>query len=123
MFIRRIYKILLAVAALLILSTTAYAFAASNTVPTTNAGDGENTISGYSVTNVHYNLDAGNPSNVATVTFTISPALPGGGTVRIQMVSGGSWYSCSVAGGTSVTCTTTGAAAVDANNLRIVIAQ
>jgi len=123
MFIRRIYKIILAVAALLILSTTAYAFAASNTVPTSNAGDGTNAISGYAVTNVHYNLDSGTPSNVATVTFTIAPALPAGGTVTIQLVSGGSWYSCTVASGTNVTCTTTGASASSANNLRIVIAQ
>jgi hypothetical protein len=123
MYIRRFYKILLIAAAMLILSTTAYAFAASNVVPASNAGDGSQTISGYTVTNVHYNLNVSNPANIDTVTFTISSALPAGGTVTIQLVSAGSWYPCSVSGGTGVTCTTTGASASGANNLHIVIAQ
>lgn len=123
MFNRRVFKILLLVAVVLVLSTTAYAFAASNTVPASNAGDGASTISGYTVTNVHYNLNGSNPANIDTVTFTISPALPAGGVVTIQLVTSGSWYSCAVASGTNVTCTTTGATASTANNLRIVIAQ
>lgn len=123
MYMRRAYKILLLTAAVLILSTTAYAFAASNTVPVSYAGDGSQVISGYTVTNVHYNLNVTTPSSIDTVTFTIAPALPAGGTVTIQLVSGGSWYTCAVSGGTSVTCTTTGATASTSNNLHIIIAQ
>jgi len=108
---------------MLILSTTAYAFAASNTVPASNAGEGSNTISGFSISAVHYTLNSSNPATIDTVTFTISPSLPAGGTVTVQLVGGGAWYPCSVSGGTNVTCTTTGAPASTANNLHIVIAQ
>ncbi len=123
MYMRRAYKVLLLAAALLILSTTAYAFAASNTVLVSNAGDGSQVISGYTVTNVHYNLNTSDPASIDSLTFTISPALPAGGTVTVQLVSAGAWYACSVSGGTSVTCTTAGATASGSNNLRIVIAQ
>lgn len=123
MFNRRVFKVLLIVVAVLILSTTAYAFAASNTVPPSNAGDGSSAISGFTITNVHYNLNSSNPANIDTVTFTISPSLPTGGTVTIQLVTSGTWYPCAVASGTNVTCTTTNASASMANNLRIVIAQ
>jgi len=123
MYMRRAYKVLLLAAALLILSTTAYAFAASNTVPVSNAGDGSQVISGYTVSSVHYNLNASNPANIDSLTFTISPALPAGGTVTVQLVSAGTWYACSVSGGINVTCTTAGATASGSNNLRIVIAQ
>jgi hypothetical protein len=123
MFNRQIYKVILVVAAVLILSTTAYAFAAANVVPASSAGEGSTAISGFNVTNVHYNLNSTNPGTIDTVTFTIAPAFPAGGTITIQLVAGGSWYPCAVAGGTNVTCTTTGAPVSTAATLHIVIAQ
>lgn len=123
MFNRNFIKILVLLFVVLMLFTTAYAFAASNTVPTSNLGDGENLISGFTVSAVRYNLNASNPSTIDTTTFTISPALATGGKVTIQLVSSGSWYACTVTGGTSVSCNTAGASASTATNLRIVIAQ
>lgn len=82
----------------------ASAFTASNTVPASSAGDGANTISGYTITNVQYTLNATNPKNMDAVTFTISPAAAS--TVKIQVVNGGSWYSCTNTAG-SVSCATT----------------
>ena len=105
-----------------VVSSSAYAFTASNTVPVTSAGAGSQAISGYTATNVSYTLNAANPQNVDAVTFTISPATTS--TVKVQLVSGGSWYSCGNVGGT-VTCSTTSpqVTAAAANQLTVVAAQ
>jgi hypothetical protein len=105
-----------------VVSSSAYAFTASNTVPATSAGAGSQAISGYTATNVSYTLNAANPQNVDAVTFTISPATTS--TVKVQLVSGGSWYSCGNVGGT-VTCSTTSpqVTAAAANQLTVVAAQ
>jgi hypothetical protein len=99
-----------------------YAFTAANTVPDTKAGDGSGAITGYIVTNVHYTLSGANFSNIDTVTFTVDSAPPSGSTIKAQLVSAGTWYSCTNVT-TTVTCTTTGATVVPANMLRIVIAD
>ncbi len=121
MLTRRILTIVATVAVSLVLATAAFAFAASNTVPTTTSGDGANTISGYTITSVSYGLDTTNPGNIDTVTFTISPTAAA--TVKIQLVTGGTWYSCTVGSAGAVTCTTTGATVAAANNLRVVASQ
>ena len=47
----------------LIITVATFAFAASNTLPAnTNAGGGDETISGYTITNVDYVLNATDPS-------------------------------------------------------------
>jgi hypothetical protein len=104
-FIRvsRTRAVVVAVIALL-LAVGVYAFAASNTVPGTEAGSGSGAISGYAVSSVAYGLNSTTPTNIDSVTFTISPTSAG--TVKIQLASGGSWYSCSNTSGT-VSCNTT----------------
>lgn len=81
-----------------------YAFTASNTVPATSAGLGAGAISGYTVSGVAYSLNASTPSNIDAVTFTLSPTAAS--VVKAQLVSDGSYYSCTNAAG-SVTCATT----------------
>jgi hypothetical protein len=81
-----------------------YAFTASNTVPSTQAGQGTGTVSGYAVTAVGYTLNASNPSNVDAVTFTINPTTAT--TVKAQLVAAGTWYACTNTAG-SVSCNTT----------------
>ena len=81
-----------------------YAFTASNTVPATSAGLGAAAISGYTVSGVAYTLNASTPSNIDAVTFTLNPTAAS--VVKAQLVSGGSYYSCTNAAG-SVTCATT----------------
>jgi membrane associated rhomboid family serine protease len=105
-----------------IAASSAYAFTNSNTVPATNAGSGSGAISGYTASNVAYNLNASNPQNIDSVTFTISPAAAT--TVKIQLASGGSWYSCTNTSG-SVSCTTTSpqATAAAATQLTVVATQ
>ena len=100
-------------------------FSASNTVPATNAGEGQGVISGYTATNVHYALNATNASNIDAVTFTVDTAPPAGAVVKVKLVSTGStWYSCTNVT-TAVTCTTTSPQATTATSdeLRVIAAQ
>ncbi|MEJ5313743.1 MULTISPECIES: hypothetical protein [Anaerolinea] len=113
-------RVAYAVVFALILAALTFAYAAANTVPVTYAGDGSSTTSGYTVSNVHYVLDTTNPANIAQVTFTLdAPATD----VRIQLVTGGSWFTCSVSGGTNVTCNVSGVTVLAANTLRVVAVQ
>ena len=93
-----------AATAVAVVAGGSYAFTASNTVPSTQAGQGTGTVSGYSVTSVGYTLNGSNPSNIDAVTFTISPATAT--TVKAQLVAAGTWYSCVNTTG-SVSCATT----------------
>jgi hypothetical protein len=115
-----------ALALALIFAVSARGFAASNTVPISAAGDGSATISGYTISAVSYTLNATNPQNLENVRFTVT--APAGTaaptTVRAQLVSGGSWFTCGNGGsGTTWTCTLSNVTAAAANNLTIVAAQ
>jgi hypothetical protein len=91
----------------------AYAFTAANTVPTSNAGAGSGVVSGYTVTNVHYALDATTPANVDSLTFNVSPVIPSTGTGKVIVqaalsIGGPNTYTCSTnTAGDTVTCATT----------------
>lgn len=116
---RNRYLAVAAIAAIVV--PAAYAFTAANTVPSSSAGSGSGAISGYTVSSVAYTLNSSNPQNVDQVAFTISPTS---GTVKVQLVSGGSWYACTNSSG-SVTCATTSpqATAAAVNQLTVVAAQ
>lgn len=106
----------------LIFATAAFAFAATNTVPVTYAGEGASVTSGYTVTNVVYNLNATTPSNIDTVTFTLNAAAS---TVRIRLVTTGSYYSCTNTAGFNWSCTTTApqATVAAADELRVIATE
>jgi hypothetical protein len=106
-------KMLIAVVAAAAIGGGAYAFTAANTVPDTTAGSGAGTVSGYTVTNIHYNLNATTPNNVDSLTFTITPVVPSTGTGKVVIqaalsTGGPNTYTCTtdVTGGTA-TCATT----------------
>ena len=91
----------------------AYAYTAANTVPTSNAGAGSATVSGYTVSNLHYTLDTTTPANINSMTFNVSPVIPstGSGKVAVQaaLTTGGpNGYTCTTnTAGDTVTCATT----------------
>lgn len=116
--LRLLYPLLIA----LVLAAVTFAYAAANTVPGSSAGDGSNTISGYTVSNVHYVLDSTNPALISAVEFTLSGANPAQ-TVKIQLTSNGSWYSCTLSGSTYSCNVGGGVSAYDAGILRVVAAQ
>jgi len=92
----------------------AYAFTASNTVPSSTAGAGAGAVTGYTVTNLHYNLDTAMPANIDSLTFTIAPAVPNSGSGKVVIsaalsTGGPTNYTCTTdaTNGTTVTCATT----------------
>ena len=125
------FTVALVVGMTLLTGLGAYAFTAANTVPQSNVGAGSGTVSGYTVSNVHYNLNATTSTNVDSLTFTVSPVIPstGSGTVviSVDLVSGGSTrYTCTRnAAGDTVTCATTSPqlAADNISKLTVVAAQ
>lgn len=128
MFRSRIPPVRLVVmfAVLLLLSAVSYGFAAANVLPETGAGDGQNTISGYTVTNVSYTLNSTTPSNIDKVAFDIAPTdgADAPATVKAKLVSASStWFACTVTTGTTWECTVTGITATAADELRVIAAQ
>jgi hypothetical protein len=130
-FFRVRYLLVLIIA--LIVATGVLGFAASNTVPSTNAGDGQGVISGYTVAGVTYSLRAADPTLIDTVDFTLAPVTPGASvpaTVKVKLVSvaGASWFNCAVSGAASpydATCDLSAnpVSVLAADQLRIVAVQ
>ena len=106
------------------LGAGAYAYTNSNTVGSTQAGDGTGAITGFVVSSVKYNLNASNPSNIDSVTFTLDSTPAAGSTLKAQLAAAGSWYTCTNVA-TAVTCNVTSpqSTVAAATNLRVVIAQ
>jgi hypothetical protein len=98
----RTTRILLALVIIGVIAGAAYAFTAGNTVPTSYAGDGTGTISGYTLSNIAYTVNSTTPTNLDQVAFTLDQSAT---TAKIKLQ--GNWYACSISGGTSVTCNTT----------------
>jgi hypothetical protein len=113
------------------IGVAAFAFTASNTVPATTVGAGSGAVSGYTVTNVHYVLNATNAGNIDSLTFTVAPVIPNTGTGKVvvsaALTSGGpNSYNCtSSLVGDTVTCATTSPqlTADKINQLTVVAAQ
>lgn len=113
-------KVLLALFAILAVSVAVYAFAASNTVPATKAGDGTGAVSGYTVTTIVYTLNATDPNTLDQVSFDLGAAAT---QVKAQLVASGTWYSCTLDTGTVWECDTTGLAVSSIDQLRVVAAS
>lgn len=116
-------RAIIAIAGLVaILSVSGYAYTATNTVPNETLGQGANVISGYTVSAVAYNLNAANPANLDSVSFTIAPTTAT--SVKIQLAAAGTWYSCTNTAG-AVSCATTSpqATAAAATALNVVASQ
>ena len=77
-------RFLVGLVASLAIAGGAYAFTASNTVPTSNVGAGSATVSGYTVTNLHYGLNATTPSNIVTLTLPVPVLGMAGLTVNVS---------------------------------------
>jgi hypothetical protein len=120
---RKTRKVIAVLLVVLGLSAIITAMTAANTVPASKAGDGSGAISGYTVSAVHYNLNATNPQNIDSVTFTLDSVPVAGSTVKIKLVGAGStWFSCTMTGA-NASCTTTGATVVAADQLNVVVAD
>jgi hypothetical protein len=116
MFRYRILKVIVFTVIMLAFATTAYAFAATNTVPSSYAGEGAGAVSGYTVSALQYNLNAGNPSNIDSVQFTLNAAAT---DVQVRLVTTGSYFSCTNVG-LNWTCLTPGVTVLAADEVRVI---
>lgn len=113
-------KLFIVVLVVLVFATSAFAFAASNTVNVTYAGEGASVTSGYTVTNVVYNLNATTASNIDSTTFTLNAAAA---TVKVRLITTGSYYSCTNTSGFNWSCNTPAATVAAADEFRVVASQ
>ncbi len=111
---------------LVILATAGFGFAASNTVQTSRAGDGQATISGYNVTQIDYTLET-DPSNIDSVSFQLAGGATAPGDVKVKLVqTGTTWFNCSQGGTTlpaTYTCDVSNTTVLSADEFRVVAAQ
>jgi hypothetical protein len=93
--------------------SVSYAFAASNTVPDTTAGQGTKAVTGYTVSNVQYTPEVSNPTKLDQVEFDVNVAPMSTAKIYVQLVSaGGTWFdntACTISAATHITCDTTAA--------------
>jgi hypothetical protein len=119
-------KVILIVLAALVVAGSAYAFAAANVVPDTAAGYAASTVSGYTVSNIVYDLDATDPTMVDAIKFNIAPTSGSvvAALVKVQTATGGTWTNCTLTAGTapsmSATCTYGTLAVADITALNVV---
>lgn len=110
-------KMFVIVLVIMAFATAAYAFAASNTVPASNAGEGDAAIGGYAVTNVKYTYSTANPSMITFVDFDISPATSKAG---VSLVAGAALTDCGLAASTTHVHCPVNVSVVSADRLRVV---
>jgi hypothetical protein len=116
---RRGVAVILAAAAAM--AFAAYAFTATNTVPGSSAGDGSGAISGYTISNIQYQLEAANPANIDSVSLTTSANA---GTVRVKVVAASTTYTACTGGPTNWSCDfSTNPTVVSADQLRVIAVQ
>lgn len=115
-------RVLFVTLLLFVLAGATYAFAASNTVEASIAGDGQGEIYGYDITDVHYVLDG---ADIDAVTFTATNSEGLTATdVKISLVTDGDFYACSNTSGNVWSCDVNSAVSVlDADFLRVVAVQ
>lgn len=118
---RRRRRLVLVIAAAAALAFAAYAYTATNTVPATQAGDGFGVISGYTVSNIAYQLETGNPANIESVSFTLSAAA---GTVHAKVVAAGTFTACTPAAGVNNwSCDLPNPTVLSADQFRVIAVQ
>lgn len=103
----------------LILAATVYGFADSNNVPATYAGDGDNTISGYDVTNVVFSIYGdSDPTDIDGISFDLDANA---GSVYVSFDNGTTWNDCSPGTpSSSINCTGLSETVLGATQLRII---
>lgn len=120
-----------AVAGVMALAGTAYTNA--NTFATEpKAGSGAQSISGYEVSDVHYDLNATDPQNIDSIDFTLDGQPASTATIQYRLADGSAWSAdCAhvneVAPGTAATvtdCTApVGSTVAGTTNLTVVVAD
>ena len=116
---------LIALAAFAIVAMSAFGFAATNDVEESNAGDGNDGVSGGTVTNIHYLLTAG---RISGVEFDYAPVFgPEPTQAYIELLDGTTVVgsaTCVAGTTTDLTCAISPTAAIGTiDSLRVVTAS
>ena len=111
----------------IVVGSAGYAFAASNTGLAGPGGDGAGAISGYSIANVSYALNALDPTRIDAVSFDID-AVGIAPSVKVKLISSSeTWHDCAVSTAQAparATCAMEPPVAVSAvNEVHVVAAQ
>ena len=111
-------KLFIVFLVVLVIATSAYAYAAANIGSTRDAGNG---VSGYAVSNVVYAFDTATPPNITTVAFDLdNPAA----TVKVRLTADGTLQPCESAKPfTHWTCAISGVSIANVTSMRIVVGQ
>ena len=97
------------------LAAVTFALTASATVPATDAGQGSNSITSYTLSNIVYTPNAASPKNIDSITFTLSPSTPVPSSLRARLSSSGTYVTCTNTAGTNNwSCPASGAFSADA---------
>lgn len=108
-------RLLLAVAVGACLAAVTFALTASATVPATDAGQGSNSITTYTLSNIVYTPNAASPKNIDSITFTLSPSTPVPTSLRARLSSSGTYVTCTNTAGTNNwSCPASGVFSADA---------
>ena len=99
---QRNFKYLLIVLVLVVILGAAFALAAANTIPASTAGSGTSAVTGYTIVNIAYDLNAGDPSVVEAITFSLSPdsGNVSDKALAVFLFTGtppGTWTTCTLA--------------------------
>lgn len=98
-------KLFLVVLIAMIFATSAFAFAAGiNNMPATSyAGEGVSLIGSFDLSNLDYAVNAGNPSTISAVNFTLAPTAV---NVQASLDNGATFVTCDdgVSSGTNWSC-------------------
>ena len=127
MFYSRMLRNVMVLIIVLVFASTAYALAASNTLADAGkAGDGSNSVSGYTVSNVKYTLDTKNPSLIASVEFDLDAAASSVAASLINTATSTETFASACGNGGSGnhwTCTFGTVSALSADSFRVISAQ
>jgi hypothetical protein len=117
MLIKKSIKVMMLVVLVLALSGFTFALAAANVVPDTKAGDGTGTITGYTVSTIHYVLNSTTPTTIDSVTFSLDTTAT---LVRVKVGPAGSWSPACTFATSTWTCNVAGTAVSTATSLQVV---
>ena len=89
------------------------------------AGSGSQTISGYEVSDVHYNLNATNPESIDSINFTLDSAPGASATIKYRLADGSSWSAnCTATAASVAACAApAGSTVAGTTNLTVVVAD
>jgi hypothetical protein len=123
-------RLFVAFAAVAVLGLAGSAYTNANTFASEpKAGAGSQAISGYDISNVHYDLNASDPQNIDSIDFELDGEPAASATIKYRLSAGGSWSGdCAHvnSGGTATVsdCTAPGGSTVvDTTELTVVVAD